>query len=103
MSWKCDVVMDLISLYKDGIASETSKKLVKEHLRECPECRAAYKKYRPAGAVSMNVPVSHAEAEYAEVAKKLRLRRLLLTVGFMSYVGASAGLVTLLYMRLRRE
>ena len=38
----CDICMDLIPLVKDGIASEDSRAAVEEHIRECPDCAAAY-------------------------------------------------------------
>ena len=43
MNWKCELVMDLAPLYYDGVASRVSKRLVKKHLRECPQCRTYYK------------------------------------------------------------
>ena len=47
MNWKCELVMDLAPLYYDGVASRVSKRLVKKHLRECPQCRTYYKKISP--------------------------------------------------------
>lgn len=36
---KCDIVMDLLPLYVDGVCSEESKKIVEEHLKHCEECK----------------------------------------------------------------
>lgn len=38
MKYNCDLIEDLLPLYKDGICSESSKKIVEEHLTECPDC-----------------------------------------------------------------
>jgi hypothetical protein len=35
---KCDVIRDLIPLYIDGIASEDSRDLIDEHVKDCPAC-----------------------------------------------------------------
>ena len=35
----CDVIKDLIPLYIDGCCSEESKRLVKEHIEKCDECK----------------------------------------------------------------
>lgn len=35
----CDVIRDLLPLYKDDVCSENSKNLIEEHLPECEECR----------------------------------------------------------------
>ncbi len=37
----CDVIKDLLPLYQEGMASGESQKLVEEHLKRCPDCRAA--------------------------------------------------------------
>ena len=39
MKISCEVVKDLLPLYKDGVCSEESKGLVEEHLSNCEECR----------------------------------------------------------------
>ena len=45
MSLSCDVVMDLVSLYKDDAVSPGTKGAVKEHLRSCPSCSRLYREY----------------------------------------------------------
>lgn len=101
MSWKCEIVTDLAPLYHDGVASKASKKLVKEHLRECPECRAYYNKYRPVEEVRMDMPVSDM-ADFVLLAKQMRRRRLLLWAGFLSYVSATIIALVAYYVKKRR-
>lgn len=36
---KCEVIQDLLPLYLDDCCSGESKRLVEEHLKECPACR----------------------------------------------------------------
>jgi predicted anti-sigma-YlaC factor YlaD len=38
MKYECEMISDLLPLYKDDICSEASKKIVSEHLAECPAC-----------------------------------------------------------------
>lgn len=38
----CNVIIDLIPLVKDGIASEESRILVEEHIKTCESCREIY-------------------------------------------------------------
>lgn len=40
MKTSCDVIKDLMLLYENGEASEATKKLVEEHVKNCPSCRA---------------------------------------------------------------
>ena len=35
----CNVIIDLLSLYKENICSDETKDLVEEHLRSCEDCR----------------------------------------------------------------
>ena len=98
MSWKCDVVTDLAPLYHDRVASSASRRLVKEHLKECSECRAYYKKYRPAEGIKMELPASETK-DYVLLAKRMRRQRLLLWGGFLSYMSATIGLMLLYYLK----
>lgn len=38
MKYECDMISDLLPLYKDGVCSNASKKIIEEHLAECPAC-----------------------------------------------------------------
>ena len=38
----CDICMDLMPLVQDNVASEDSVNAVKQHLENCPECRAMF-------------------------------------------------------------
>ena len=39
MKYECDMIADLLPLYKDGVCSPASIRAVEEHLTECPDCR----------------------------------------------------------------
>ncbi|MBE5956425.1 MAG: zf-HC2 domain-containing protein [Lachnospiraceae bacterium] len=40
MKISCDVIKDLMLLYENGEVSEATKKLVEEHIKSCPSCKA---------------------------------------------------------------
>lgn len=42
MKITCDVILDLIPLVKDGVASDDSTQIVHEHLKSCQSCQAEY-------------------------------------------------------------
>ena len=42
MKYDCDLISDLLPLYKDDICSPSSKKIVEEHLAECPSCKKLF-------------------------------------------------------------
>ena len=39
MKYECDMIADLLPLYKDGVCSPASIRAVEEHLTVCPDCR----------------------------------------------------------------
>ena len=39
MKYECDMISDLLPLYKDDICSQASRKIVDEHIAECPKCK----------------------------------------------------------------
>ncbi|MCR5501781.1 MAG: zf-HC2 domain-containing protein [Lachnospiraceae bacterium] len=39
MKYECNMIRDLLPLYKDGACSPESTKAVEEHLSECPSCK----------------------------------------------------------------
>lgn len=42
----CNVIGDLLPLYCDDVCSQDSRRIVEEHLRDCPECAALYEKMK---------------------------------------------------------
>lgn len=40
MKYECDMIEDLLPLYKDDACSGASKRAVEEHLNECPKCKS---------------------------------------------------------------
>ena len=48
MKISCDVIMDLLPLYYDGVCNDDSKKIVEEHLAECESCKSALEKIKNA-------------------------------------------------------
>lgn len=64
----CDMCMDLMPLVKDGIASEDSKRAVKEHLETCESCRKRYD-----GELTDPAPVNmDLELELSKLKRKLQ-------------------------------
>ena len=46
MEITCDIVMYLVDVYTNGIASEDTANAVREHLKTCPDCRRHYDEYK---------------------------------------------------------
>lgn len=56
MKITCDVIRDLLPLYAEGLASESSKKLVEEHLAQCENCRRVLEELKKPPVVPVEEP-----------------------------------------------
>ena len=45
MKYDCEFIQDVVSLYKENVLSDKSKKIVTEHLEECPICKHYYESF----------------------------------------------------------
>lgn len=97
----CDIAMDLIALYNDGLASESSVQAIKEHLKTCPTCRKYFKDYKAevemekANAVYENNDVDI--KDFSELSKKLRHSRNISIAAISIIVGASISAMAISY------
>lgn len=96
MNITCDMAMDLIALYNDGLASDDSRRAVDEHLKNCPECSAAYASYSaPAPHAVSGQPKKSAEdleIKYMSLARALRKNQLISTATTLGIVIASLAI-----------
>ena len=89
----CDVVRDLLPLYVDGLASEGSTALIKEHVEVCADCRAQLER--------MRTPLEEGSAEAADYKKALvkqkrhTHKRIALFAALALALGAAACLLIL--------
>lgn len=73
MKYDCDLIKDLLPLYHDKIASNSSTKAVEEHLNECNECFGFYQEIKkPDNIPFKTIPKKARDADYLSLAKKLR-------------------------------
>lgn len=81
MKMKCEVIRDLFPSYIDGLTSEESNELIKEHLEECRECRE-YLDDMKEDIVQENQPVKNKEAvkPFRKLRQKTR-RKIFLAAG----------------------
>lgn len=84
MKYPCNIILDLLPLYHDGVCSTESADAIKEHLNECESCRAYYQSLQ----ASDSLPIGHNsnEEEIRKVAslkavkKKILCKRVLTAV-----------------------
>lgn len=84
MNLPCDVILDLIPLCNDGVASAESCRLVKEHIKECTSCRKEYESIE--SSIIPEIPMS----DEKHFLQKLRLNAFKLQ-GILLIAGAVLG------------
>lgn len=103
----CDTVMDLISIYKDGLASAESIKAIEAHLKDCPSCRRYYKLYDTTGLHSAGeyrqMPSDKYTERFVELASKLRKTHIISNAAIIGIAGLSLSLMIFNLVKLRKK
>lgn len=55
MRVSCDVILDLIPLVKDGVASDESCRIVNEHIKSCKKCKAEFETFESINLQELNL------------------------------------------------
>lgn len=73
MKYDCDLIKDLLPLYHDKTTSDSSSKVVEEHLNECDKCRLFYQEVQKTTNIPFQ-PISKTDVAdgYLSLAKRLR-------------------------------
>ncbi|NLL46008.1 MAG: zf-HC2 domain-containing protein [Clostridiales bacterium] len=88
MNLDCDIVMDCVSIYKDGLASEGTARAVNQHLKNCAECRKFYRHYDSINAIStknQRACTGSSDEKFAELSKALKVRRNIFAALFVAF------------------
>ena len=94
MSLNCDIVKDMVVLYKDDCINENTKAQIDEHLCECKSCRKYYKSYENLLCDEQSAFVSEPERietnkDFGKLAKRLRIKSLIRDIVFSAAILAS--------------
>lgn len=73
MKTSCELIRDLLPLYHDGICSDTTKKIVEEHLAECKECSLILQKMSVSLKSTNSVREDSEEKMFSKAAKKWKV------------------------------
>ncbi|MBQ3192486.1 MAG: zf-HC2 domain-containing protein [Oscillospiraceae bacterium] len=66
MKLPCEMIRDILPLYHDGVCSDVSKALVKEHLSGCRDCTAAL------NALDAEIEIPKLEVDSAKLLKSIK-------------------------------
>lgn len=99
MKMSCNIIEDLLPLYVDDMVSEDSRKLVEEHLKECPSCRKMQEemvkenRLSAAGNRSNSEKTNKTEAEpLKKIRRRIRKKRIASVILAVILVVAAGGI-----------
>ena len=96
MKYDHEVIRDLMPLCVDGIASEKSEAIVKEHIAECEACAAEWAQMQHGEPEQSAVAVPEDETRFQKTARRVRRRkRVAVFITVISVMLASYGLFIL--------
>ncbi len=103
MNLTCDIVMDLVAVYKDKVASPDSVKAIEAHLKECRSCRQYYKSYDTINNIRVSTapPPEDYYQGMTALSAKLRKKHIIsnATIGAMVALTLSAMVFSLYTMK----
>lgn len=97
MKYDCELIQDIMPLYKDNALSDKSKEIVGKHLSECAECKELYTHCQNNKPISSEKESKENNIKIKRYSKRIRNRRiaiasfmisviLILTASFVSYL-----------------
>lgn len=89
MKISCNVIEDLLSLYVDEAASEDSRRLVEEHLKDCPSCRKMLEEIKKENQLGTGHRMSPEENKKAEIQSLKNIRKRILRKRILSVIFAA--------------
>lgn len=73
----CNVIRDLLPLYIDGVASDDSESMIKEHLASCEECSREYDRMKIELVVKESSKINQQSIEaFENFGKRIKLKRI---------------------------
>lgn len=86
----CNVVKDLLPLYVEDVLSDDSKKVVDDHISDCPECRDLYQKMKNPVAENRSEKRSDGQEALKKIRKTIIKKRLIAALITAACVAAIA-------------
>jgi len=93
MKVTCEVIRDLLPLYLDGVCSQDSRQLVKEHLETCESCRRELAHLQEEESPDINVHEAEGIRKVSAQWKRDRRLSFLKGVALLSWLAAAACVI----------
>ena len=87
MKYDCEMIRDLLPLVQDDMASPASQAAVAEHMKDCEACRVWFEGMKQGTEQNKEINGTEVTDHYKSLARRLRLRKMLTSVGLVCIVG----------------
>lgn len=89
--YPCELIRDLIPLYKDDILSAKTEEIIAEHLEECPQCRIFIDDYSQPVNTELGETLPEADT-FKKVSKRMKIWGLYAGLGILIIIIAVAAI-----------
>ncbi|MBQ5336647.1 MAG: zf-HC2 domain-containing protein, partial [Oscillospiraceae bacterium] len=96
MKYKCEMIRDLLPLYIDEVCSDESRKIVEDHIKECPECASLTDSMRNDEAVNEAEDYESAQVRSLINVRKKQKKNLCILITAGIIIGLLPFLITLM-------
>ena len=96
MKYKCEMIRDLLPLYIDEVCSDESRKIVEDHIKECPECASLTDSMRNDEAVNGAEDYESAQVRSLRNVRKKQKKNLCILITAGIIIGLLPFVITLM-------
>lgn len=76
--YPCDIILDLLPAYMEGIVSKETTEVFKEHLSHCDRCKEIYEQ--------MNCDISLQIGKKKKLKKRIKAKRYMFVLGYLLFL-----------------
>lgn len=86
MKYDCEVIRDLLPIYKDGVANPKSNEVIENHLKECKMCEEYYNNFNDLE-ITLPEPISIENQNVVNYSTRIRKKRKIFFITIGSVLG----------------
>lgn len=96
----CEIIKDLLPLYVDGSLSEDSRKLVKEHIDSCDECRKDHERLMAPDIMTNRQKAADDKEVFRKILRRIRAKNVIIALATAA-AGIALGLCILYFAAIK--
>lgn len=97
MKYDCEVIRDLLPIYKDGITNKKSNEVIEEHFKECEACEEYYNDLNK-DEIKLPEPIVIENQNVVSYGKRVRKKRKIVLISVASIIAFLLFVITFMWL-----